>query len=294
MVSSRALLLLVAALALPFSVITGCGDDSDPKEEEPSRDESPGDDDDVGGEQGDARVSRMDGSIVKSDAGGDDKPDSGEVADAGGEVKLDASITTSDSGTQDAKIEGIDASIDAGKADAKVDSASPDADAGNEEEDASEPEEDAGNDAGTEDAAQQDSGETDAGQTDAGEEYTDAQCDEAGGEKKDDDEDCGANETEFDLVGDQICCVPNDPEPTPDGTCGGVAGIPCKDGEFCDTSKLGGGEGCGVADGQGKCRAVPDMCNPGVFAPGCGCNGVLYVDVCAAYAQKVPVESCVQ
>jgi hypothetical protein len=280
MVPSRALLFLVAALALPLSVFTGCGDDSDPKDDESPTDESPADDDDDKvGETADARVKPMDGS-TKSDAG-DDKVDSstGDKPDAG-ETTIDSGISPNDGGSEDAKVDGIDAAQDSGKEDATVDSSS--ADAGNDG-----GEEDAGEKDAAQDAAQQDSG-TDAG-TDAGQEYTEAECTEAGGEKLDEDENCDANQTEYDLVGDEICCV-DKPEPSEDGTCGGIQGIPCKMGEFCDVSTFAGGTGCGVTDGLGKCRAKPTQCE-GIFGLlGCGCNGIFYTNSCTAYKDGISVE----
>lgn len=60
--------------------------------------------------------------------------------------------------------------------------------------------------------------------------------------------------------------------------CGGIIGIPCDDGEYCD---LGIGHCC--CDFQGICRPIPQGC-PDVWDPVCGCDGITYGNACEAAA----------
>lgn len=60
--------------------------------------------------------------------------------------------------------------------------------------------------------------------------------------------------------------------------CGGLLGISCPDGQYCD---FAAGDGCDVADGQGVCADRPEFCTE-EFNPVCGCDGITYGNACLA------------
>jgi hypothetical protein len=64
--------------------------------------------------------------------------------------------------------------------------------------------------------------------------------------------------------------------------CGGIAGIPCPGGAFCE---LPAGM-CDSADLQGVCEPVPGLCIQ-IFAPVCGCDGVTYGNDCLRKTQQI-------
>jgi hypothetical protein len=71
-------------------------------------------------------------------------------------------------------------------------------------------------------------------------------------------------------------------------TCGGIAGIACDAGLFCDHKP----HECRIIDAAGKCVQIPFVCpltQSSVGLQVCGCNGTTYWDDCErvkAMAQK--------
>lgn len=115
-------------------------------------------------------------------------------------------------------------------------------------------------------------------------------------------EQCGANVCE---VG-ELCC-PGCPGQEPFGcvsaamgcplfkcvappvgnACGGLLGLGCAVGEFCNYAPEAI---CGAADQTGNCEAIPQACTA-QYDPVCGCDDQTYGNECAAHAAGVSVIS---
>lgn len=71
----------------------------------------------------------------------------------------------------------------------------------------------------------------------------------------------------------------------PGDVCGGIAGLPCPDGQYCNYPP---DAICGAADATGTCAAIPDVCTD-QYDPVCGCDDKTHGNACEAAAAGVSV-----
>jgi hypothetical protein len=91
------------------------------------------------------------------------------------------------------------------------------------------------------------------------------------------------------VVGDAGADARGTPNVVPYPACGGIAGLPCPEGEFCNQESAPDALGCGWEDSLGTCASKAETCDR--LESVCGCDGSTYESRCAAHAAGSSVKT---
>jgi hypothetical protein len=95
---------------------------------------------------------------------------------------------------------------------------------------------------------------------------------------------CAADQTQFSSPECGCGCIDTLP---PGPTCGGLEGVGCEAGFFCNFPVE---TACGSGDQAGTCEPLAQAC-PEYYGPVCGCDGTTYDNACFAHAAGTSVLS---